>query len=248
MLHKLRAALRTAVAVPTFFVFTLLLASVLIVISFIDRNSPAIDRVIRFWSRRFLTIGPVSLTTSGQDNIDPERQYVFVANHLSNFDIPVMFLTVPQPIRYLAKKEIYKIPIVAQAMNRIGIIKTDRQAGGNAHALINQGVEAAKARGHSLIIFPEGTRSMDGELGSFKKGAFRIAIANQLPVVPVTIEGTWEVWQPGAKVFYPGKAVSFVHPPIETAGMDFTQISELRDRCHATIASALSENADRADS
>jgi 1-acyl-sn-glycerol-3-phosphate acyltransferase len=244
---KLRAALRTAVAVPTFFLFTLGVAGVIIVMSFVNRDSPWIDRLIRLWSRLFLTTGPVSLEMQRQETVDVTRQYVFVANHLSNFDIPVMFLTIPVSIRYLAKKEIYHIPLVAQAMNRIGIIKTDRQAGPAAHALINEGVAAAKDRGHSLIIFPEGTRSMDGKFGTFKKGAFRIAIANELPVVPVTIQGTWEVWPPHTKMFFPGRSTVIVHDPIETVGMNLTQITELRDRCHAVIASALPPDAIRGE-
>ena len=239
MPFKLRAALRTAVAVPSFYLFTIGFAAVVLAASFVRRDSPLVDRLIRFWSRLFLTTGPVTLEMSGQDNIDPSQQYVFVANHLSNFDIPVMFLSIPVPIRYLAKKEIYKIPVVAQAMNSIGIIKTDRQAGPASHALINEGVAKAKSRGHSLIIFPEGTRSRDGKLGTFKKGAFRIAIANELPVVPVSIRGTWEVWMPDAKVFYPGHAVVVVHEPIPTEDMDLTQIDALRDRCHGIIAADL---------
>jgi 1-acyl-sn-glycerol-3-phosphate acyltransferase len=245
MSRTLRAALRTAIAVPTFFLFTLLMATTIIALSFVAKDSPLIDRVIRFWSKLFLTTAPLSLELHGNDTIDTSRQYVFVANHLSNFDIPVMFRTIPVPIRYLAKKEIYKIPLVAQAMHRIGIVKTDRQAGGAAHALINEGVAAAKARGHSLIIFPEGTRSKDGKLGTFKKGAFRIAIANQLPVIPVTVQGTWEVWPPDAKMFFPGHATTIVHDVIETENMDLTQISELRDQCHAAIASVLPAEAIR---
>jgi len=239
MFRTIRAALRTAVAVPTFFVFTIGLAATVLAVSFLRRDSPLVDRIIRLWSRLFLRTGPVSLEVTGREHIDPEGQYVVVANHLSNFDIPVMFLTVPVPIRYLAKREIYKIPVVAQAMNSIGIIKTDRQAGIASHSIINEGVRNAKARGHSLIIFPEGTRSRDGKLGPFKKGAFRIAIASKLPVVPVSIRGTWEVWMPGAKVFYPGHATVVVHEPIPTAELDLTQIDELRNRCHAVIASDL---------
>jgi 1-acyl-sn-glycerol-3-phosphate acyltransferase len=242
MPRKLRAGLRTAVAVPTFFLFTILLAGVIFVISMVRRDSPVVDRMIRLWSRLFLTLGPITFERPDSSHIDTSSQYVFVANHLSNFDIPVMFLSVPVPIRYLAKKEVYRIPVVAQAMNAIGIIKTDRQAGVGSHTLINQGVAAAKARGHSLIIFPEGTRSRDGKLGGFKKGAFRIAIANGLPVVPVSIRGTFEVWPPDAKMFFPGHAEVVVHEPIPTVDLTLTNIDELRDRCHAIIAADLPED------
>ena len=93
MSQTVRAALRTAVAVPTFFLFTWAMAAAIIFMSFIDKDSPAIDSIIRFWSRLFLTTAPLSLEVHGSEHIDPSRQYVFVANHLSNFDIPVMYFT-----------------------------------------------------------------------------------------------------------------------------------------------------------
>lgn len=237
---RLFAIVRTAVAVPVFFVVTLGFAVVVILLSFLRRDTPTIDRTIRVWSRIFLALGPVSLEVNGREHIERGRQYVFVANHLSNFDIPVMFLTTaPASIRFLAKKEVYKIPLVAQAMNAIGIIKTDRGAGGRAHAFINQGVAAAKARGHSVIIFPEGTRSDDGRMANFRKGAFRIAISSDLPVVPVTIEGTWEVWRPGARVFYPGRVKATIHEPIPTHGLGLTDIAGLSREAQVRVAGPL---------
>ncbi|NNC91901.1 MAG: 1-acyl-sn-glycerol-3-phosphate acyltransferase, partial [Acidimicrobiia bacterium] len=196
---------------------------------------------ILLWSRFFFWIAGGRLTTEGQEHIDPDVQYLFVANHESNLDVAVMFMTTHMPIRYLAKKELFKIPIFAQAMRGVGIVRTDRQAGKAAHGAINEGIADAKARGHSLIIFPEGTRSDTGELLPFKKGAFRIAIANDLPIIPISIEGTWEMWKPGAKVVYPGNVHTKVHPPIETKDMDVSHIGELNDRCRAIIAGDLAE-------
>ena len=236
------AVLRTVVIVPLFFVATLGFAMLVIVLSFLRRDSPLIDRTIRVWSRLFLLVAPATLEVEGRHHIEPGHQYVFVANHLSNFDVPVMFLaTPPASIRFLAKKEVYKIPLVAQAMNAIGIIKTDRGAGGRAHAFINEGVQAAKARGHSLIIFPEGTRSDDGRLASFRKGAFRIAVSSDLPVVPVTIEGTWDIWPPGAKVFYSGHAKATIHEPIPTHDLALTDIARLTRQAQAAVAGPLGE-------
>jgi 1-acyl-sn-glycerol-3-phosphate acyltransferase len=241
MRHKLLAALRTAIGVPLFFLFTLVLATYLIVMALILPHHPYLDRVIRFWSRRFLGVAPVKLEMEGSDRVDPDTQYVFVANHLSNFDIPVLFTTIPHRIRYLAKKEVYKIPIVATAMHRVGIVKVDRAAGSSAHASINEGIAQAKAHGYSLIIFPEGTRSRSGEFRGFKKGAFRIAISNQMDIVPVTIHGTWEVWRPGAKIFYPGKVRAVVHDPISVKGMDLTDIGDLRDQTHEIVEKTWNE-------
>lgn len=238
MVSKLTAVLRTIIVVPLFFFFTLGLAAFLSLYAMARPDSPFIERIIRFWSRAFLLAAGTRLSIEGQHKVDRNGQYVFVANHLSNLDIPVMFLTAPVPIRYLAKKEVYKIPFVATAMRKIGIVKVDRQRGSAVHAEVNKGVAAAKGRGHSLIIFAEGTRSRDGEFHGLKKGAFRIAIANQLTIVPVTIEGTWEIWPPGSKLFYPGEARTVVHDPIPTAHLELSDINELRAQVHDIIGDA----------
>jgi 1-acyl-sn-glycerol-3-phosphate acyltransferase len=241
MVRKAVAALRSAVVVPVFFVFTIFLAGILTLCAMVRPDSPFVQALIRFWSHLFLAAAGARLTIEGQERVDPSGQYVFVANHLSNLDIPVMFLTAPVPIRYLAKKEVYKIPLVGTAMNQIGMVKVDRERGSAVHAEVNAGVAAARARGHSLIIFPEGTRSDSGELQPFKKGAFRIAVANQLTLVPVTIQGTWEVWPPGSKLYFPGRVRAVVHEPIPTAGLELSAIDEVRTRVHAVIGETYAE-------
>lgn len=233
--RKLIAAVRTAIAVPFYFLATLGFALVLVVISIFKKDAPAIERTLHAWSRGFLRLAPMTFEVAGSELIDRHRQYVFVANHLSNFDIPLLFLAIPKPIRYLAKKEVYKIPVVAQAMKAVGIIKIDRWGTTTSHTSINAGIADARRRGYSLIIFPEETRQIDGNLSTFKKGAFRIAIDNQLPVVPVTIQGSWEVWKPGAKVIYPGHGKVVIHEPIETAHLGLSDIEDLRERVHGVI-------------
>jgi 1-acyl-sn-glycerol-3-phosphate acyltransferase len=236
VLRTVLAVLRTAFGVPLFFAFTLAMATYIVIVAALRPNHPYLDTIIRFWVRRFLNVAPIQLTVKGGDNLDPDRQYVFVANHLSNFDIPVLFSGSSHRIRFLAKKEVFKIPMVGMAMRKVGIVRIDRGAGHSAHAAINEGIAEARARGYSLIIFPEGTRSRDGELHPFKKGAFRIAIANQLDVVPITIHGTWEVWPPGAKVFYPGRATMVIHDPISVSSSDLMDIGRIRDRAYEIIS------------
>ena len=241
MRRRVLAALRTAIGVPLFFIFTLGLASYLIVVAFVRPHHPYLDRVIRFWARRFMGVAPIELEVVGLDRVDTNRQYVYVANHLSNFDIPVLFAALPSRIRFLSKKEVYKIPIVATAMRRVGIVKIDRAAGAGGHAQINKEIGEAKSHGYSLIIFPEGTRSRDSDFHGFKKGAFRIGIANEMDIVPVTIHGTWEVWPPDAKMFFPGKASVVIHDPIPVAGLRTRDIGEIRDRAHAVIEETWNE-------
>jgi 1-acyl-sn-glycerol-3-phosphate acyltransferase len=239
--RRLVATLRTIVAVPTFFLFTIGLSAVVLVVLLVRPHHPSVERIIRFWSRLFLSVAPLSYQVEGREHLDLDRQYVFVANHMSNFDIPLLFLSIPHPIRYMAKKELFSIPVVGAAMRRIGIIRIDRGAGPSTHASINAGVAAATAHGYSLIVFPEGTRTRDGEFHEFKKGAFRIAIVNGLDVVPVAVHGTWEVWRPDHKVFFPGHARVRIGKPISVEGMTVGDITGLRDEAHERIAEALAE-------
>ena len=232
------AAVRTVIGIVVLVAATAVFGLYVTIISFFKPQNMHTERIVNLWARVFLSLPPASLQTIGRDKLDLDQQYVFVANHLSNFDIPAVLLAIPHRIRFLAKAELFKIPIFSQAMQRVGVIRTDRRAGQAAHAAINEGVARARDVGYSLIIFPEGTRSVDGELHTFKKGAFRIAIANELPVVPVTIEGTWEIWPPGRRIFYPGDVRVTIHDPIPVAGLTTADIATVREAAHAAVASA----------
>jgi 1-acyl-sn-glycerol-3-phosphate acyltransferase len=234
MPRKILLSIKSAVAVPLFILFTILISATFILVMTL-RLQRAGEAVIQLWSRAFLLVSPMSYTVTGTERIEQGTQYFFLSNHLSNFDVPLLFRAIPTPIRYLAKKELYKIPVFAQALNVAGIIKIDRGAGASSYAAINEGVAKAKENGYSLIVFPEGTRSRDGDLHPFKKGAFRMAIATQLPVVPVTVNGTWEVWPPGSKLFYKGHASVVIHAPIPTTGMTAKDIDTLRTKVYEVV-------------
>jgi 1-acyl-sn-glycerol-3-phosphate acyltransferase len=237
MLRSIAAGFRTVVGVVVLVVMTLVAAAYVVIISLIKPHNMHAERIIRTWSHMFMRLAPAGLEVHGGESLDPDQQYIFVANHLSNFDIPAVLLAIPHRIRFLAKAELFNIPVFSQALRAVGVIRIDRSAGSAAHAAINEGVAAARQHGYSLIIFPEGTRSVDGELHRFKKGAFRIAIASGLAVVPVTIQGTWEVWKPGAKVFYPGAATVTIHDPIPVEGMGTADIDDLRNRAQEIVGS-----------
>lgn len=229
MWHTLMAGIRTVILVPLFFVVTLVMALAVIIVGWFGPDSPLIESLIQTWSRLFLRIPPVDYAGTGGDHVDPDVQYVVVSNHLSNFDIPLLFRNVPLKIRFLAKKEIYKIPLVAQAMDTAGIVKIDRQSGMSTHEAINAAAAASRARGYSLIVFPEGTRSRTGNMGDFKKGAFRIAVNGQLPILPVVINGTFAVNPPGRKMIYPGHADIRILGSIPTSGMARKDVKALME-------------------
>lgn len=213
------AMVRTFVLVPLFVAYSMILALIVIVWGAVNPASPVHDALVNHWARLFLGIPPVRIHVEGLENVDPDERYVVASNHLSQFDIPLLFHVLPLHGRFLSKKEVFRIPLVGQAMRTIGIIEIDRQAGGSSRQAIKEGVEIAAERGYSLLIFPEGTRSRDGDLLPFKKGAARIAIDTQLPVLPVVIEGSDRVSRPNSPVIHGGDVSVRILEPIPTEGM-----------------------------
>jgi len=236
MIRTVLAGLRTFIGVPLFFVYTLILALVIIIYGAFRPASPVHDRIVRHWSYVFLKIPPVHVEVEGIDKIDPVKRYIIVSNHLSQFDIPLLFWVLPIRGRFLSKMEVFKIPLVGRAMRTIGIIEIDRASGTSSRRAIAEGVEVAAERGYSLIVFPEGTRSTTGEFLPFKKGTFRIAIDTGLPIVPVVIDGTQFINRPGSKIFRPGTARVVVCDPIETSGLtNKDNLNDLVDTVEATM-------------
>jgi 1-acyl-sn-glycerol-3-phosphate acyltransferase len=146
------------------------------------------------------------------------------------------FLAVGLPIRYLAKKELFRVPVLAQGMRAVGIIEVDRQARGAIHAQVNRQAQQLLEKNRSLIIFAEGTRPRDGIMRPFKKGAFTMAIAGQLPVLPVSIHGAYEAMPPGKPWVRGGTVEVIIDAPVDTSGMTPADTGALRDRVYDTIA------------
>lgn len=234
-----RHLLRTATTLLVGLVATIVAAIAAIVVSRRHPTGPQIERVIDGWSRAWLRAAGVDLTVLGADKVDRDRSYVVVANHSSALDIMACFLAVPLPIRFLAKKELFHIPLLSPAMRAIGIVEVDRQARVAIHEQINQQAKELVAGGRSVIIYPEGTRARDGTLGPFKKGAFTIAVRSGLPLLPVTIHGGHLAWPPGSKLVRGGSITVIIDPPIETEGLSVGETAEVRDRVHASIAERL---------
>jgi 1-acyl-sn-glycerol-3-phosphate acyltransferase len=233
--------LRTIVGLFTVGLYTLIIGSYVIVAANVVPRAKHYDACIKGWGIVFSFATGTRMTVEGAEKLDPASAYVVVSNHLSNLDPPLHIAKLPVPIRFLAKKELFRVPILGRAMKAVGMIETDRQAHASAHRSINEQVGRVVAMGKSLIIYPEGHRSRDGELHPFKKGAFRIAVDNRMPVVPVAIVGTGRAWRPGDKVLHGGKAHMVIHDPIPTADLGRDDLDELRDRVHGIVAETFEE-------
>jgi 1-acyl-sn-glycerol-3-phosphate acyltransferase len=204
----------------------MLFAAAIIIFGAFRPAAPIHDKILRSWSRLYLFIPPVHVEVFDIDLIDPDQRYVIVSNHLSMFDIPILIRYLPVRGRFLAKKELFRIPLFGQGMRTVGIIEINRSKGGSSRQAINEGVRLASERGNSLIVFPEGTRGTESKLLPFHKGAFRIAIDTGLPILPVIIEGTDRISKPGSPIFFRGNATLHILDPIDTS--DLTNKDDLK--------------------
>jgi len=190
-------------------------------------QSPLIERVLAVFGHSWLAPAGVRVTAEGLDRIDPQRSYVVVSNHLSNLDIMAILAASPLSLRFMAKRELFRIPLFGQAIRAIGMIEVDRTRA-NFSAIRRQAAATLRA-GRSVAVFPEGTRSRDGEPGEFKRGAFVVAIADSAPVCPLTIEGSRACWAPGSWRINPGTIRVVVGDPIETHGLRVADAATLSD-------------------
>ena len=175
------------------------------VVSLFSNRSPLIDTINRWWARTLLRAAGVDLHTEGMEKIDPAKRYVLVSNHYSYFDIPCILATVPQPIRFMAKASLFKIPIFGWALGRAGFIPVDRKNRRNAVKSFDLAAERIR-RGNTIVIFPEEGRSRERQMRPFQRGAFLLAIKAQMPMMPIAVDGTYDVFRVGAKRITPAKA------------------------------------------
>ncbi|MEN8233315.1 MAG: lysophospholipid acyltransferase family protein [Actinomycetota bacterium] len=241
MVRMLSAALRTIVLVPLFFFYTLAASAHVIWVGRRNPDSSKIEETIQRWAAYFLRIPPLEMTVEGAEHVDPDRHYVVVSNHISNFDIPVLFRSIPTPIRFLAKKEIYKIPLLGPAMDFAGIVRIDRDGGRSVHAAINAAARETYRRGYSLMVFAEGTRSRDGEMSDFRRGAVRIAIDNEADLLPVVIAGTFDINPPESPLIYPGRVRVRIFPPIPTDDIPPNRVGSVTDALRAQMGEVYDE-------
>ena len=187
------------------------------------------------WARVNSFVTPMRVTVIGRENVDPSQSYVIVSNHQSQFDIFVLYGWLNIDFKWVMKKELRKVPAIGIACERLGHIYVDRSNREAALASINM----AKQRivdGTSVLFFPEGTRSRDKRMRPFKKGAFRMALDLQLPILPVTILGTRDILPSDTLDLYPGRATMIIHPPIAIDAYDSNRLNELIERTREVIA------------
>jgi 1-acyl-sn-glycerol-3-phosphate acyltransferase len=226
--------IRTALILLWVVLATTFLGTVAIIVSFFTRTGNPVHIVARIWARSIIMVSRIPVRVHGLSNIEPDKSYVYMANHSSNFDIPVLLGYLPVQFRWLAKAELFKIPGFGRAMQGAGYVKIDRFNQESAFESINEAAQKMK-NGVSVMIFPEGTRSIDGRIRSFKKGGFVMAIDSGVPIVPVIIRGTWSIMDKSSLRIKHGEVEMEIAKPIDTTGYSRETKEELMEKVRTVI-------------
>ena len=221
-------------------VVTTLVGSATIVVLSPFVNPSALSRVMAgSWARINAWVTPMPVEVIGRENIDPDQSYVVVSNHQSPFDILVLYGWLGVDFRWVMKQELRSVPGLGVACAALGHIYIDR----SNHEAAVRSINGARERitgGTSVIFFPEGTRSENGRLKQFKKGAFRFAIDTGLPVLPVTVDGVCDVLPARRFDLRPGRVRLVIHKPVAMDDPAAADLPTLSNRVKEIIGSALS--------
>ena len=216
--------------------------AVYILASPFDINGKICDIVTRIWARIILYLCGIKVNIIGIDNIKKNNSYIIVSNHQSHFDIPALNAYFPLSVRMIAKKELFRIPIFGWAMYLAGHISLDRGKGKKALKSLRKAIDRIRKKNFSIVVYPEGTRSPDGEIHPFKNGAFRLAVEANLPVLPVTIIGTRQILPKHSTKINKGNVTVIVGKPLVTEGMEKRDIPSLKDRVYNEIVNSFKKH------
>jgi 1-acyl-sn-glycerol-3-phosphate acyltransferase len=230
------SALRTVAAFLFAAIFTPFGALIGFPVTWITRSADLLYVIAMWITRNGLRIAGVRVQVEGIDRIRPADTYIYMANHVSNLDPPVVITRLPHRTSVLVKKELFQVPILGRAMLLADLVPVDRR---NREAAVNsmRQAEEVMSRGLNLTVFPEGTRSQDGGLLPFKKGPFYLAMDSGVPIVPVTILGSETLMPKGSSVIHSGTVRLILHTPISPK--QFNDKDELIAAVRACIASDL---------
>jgi 1-acyl-sn-glycerol-3-phosphate acyltransferase len=217
-----------------------LIAPILIAIVLITKNENLLYAPVRFFIKAGLAMVGVKVEVRGVEKLEPRQTYIFTPNHQSLIEVPLWVAYLPRNVAYLGKKEVFKYPIFGYGIRLVGVVPVDRS---NSPAAVESAKLATEniRRGKSYVVYPEGTRSKDGALLPFKKGAFVMAIDAGVPIVPITISGATKIMPKGEIKIFPSTVHVTIHEPISSIGYSKENIAEFIERTREKVFSALGD-------
>lgn len=240
-IKQIGVLLQTLVIYCWLFLGTLLLGSLAVVVSFFSKTGNNVHAIAQAWGKSILWVSGIHTVTYGFKEEMKHQPFIFMSNHQSNFDIPVLYSALPVQFRWLAKAELFKIPLFGRSMRGAGYISINRSNRQSAFQSLVKAAESIRG-GTSVMIFPEGTRSKDGVLLPFKKGGFVMAVDAGVPVIPVLITGTHAIMPKGNLLIRRRLVHVRIGRPIET--VDFTRKTknDLLTQVRAAMLAMMPEN------
>jgi 1-acyl-sn-glycerol-3-phosphate acyltransferase len=223
---------------PIFFLQTGIFGTAALIASVWAKTGRTQHRIAQVWARTCLAVSGARLTVIGGENLHKHPVAVYASNHTSYMDTPVVFGTLPFQFRILARKDLWSIPFIGWYLARSGQIPIDTENPGAALSSLSAGVKALRAR-MPLFVFPEGSRTPDGEIKEFMAGAAFLAIRAQVPLVPIALRGVYDLLPIHTHHFFPCDMTLTVGEPIETTGMTLRQADELTRTLRTRVAELL---------
>lgn len=196
-------------------------------------------RIIRGWGQSTCWLAGAKLERLDLGGAPADETVLIASNHQADFDIPLLAGHAGRPLGFVAKKELAGLPLISRWMRLMGCIFLDREDRRKQVAQIRETIETLQA-GHSMVIFPEGTRSGSDEMGAFAKGSLNIALKAGVRIQPVTLQGTWRLKVKGKPLFRGGKVRMLIHPPVDPAAMSEADLGRLHERVREIIHGGLS--------
>jgi 1-acyl-sn-glycerol-3-phosphate acyltransferase len=226
--------MRTVILVFVFAVIVVVLTPFIVFCCLAGLREPLL--AVGLWAARLgRRILGIKVDISGLERIEPRTAYVFMPNHLSFLDGPLVMTVIPGGVRVILKKSILRFPIIGQGMRIIGFVPVDRKGAEGGKKSIARAAGLMRARGYSYLIFPEGTRSRDGNPGPFRRGGFFLALETGAPIVPVTIRGTFELMPKGQWFARKGTVRVAFHEPVPVRNRTVENMAGLMEQVREAI-------------
>ena len=246
MRHKINPILQLltiiyhiAIFLPLGIIVTIILCLLTIIILPFFGNTHKSNIPAIIWARTLCALSLVHIKVQGHENIDPKASYIFVANHQSLYDMPLVYGWLKNNFKWIIKKEFRKMPIMGKTCELMGHIFIDRSNPMRAKHSLDLAKQNLKQGNSSIFLFPEGTRTRTGQIGKFKRGAFTIASDLHLPIVPVTINGAFNALPKGLNYIIPGTIEMIIHSPIDTTNLNNENLNEMINQIKTIIQTDL---------